>query len=119
MRPTKTPSIKALKEAFPNHNSKLVNLLLISDEEVEKYVEHYRLLSQYYYNKPSARYKRMLALNHALDMYGVEHVGQFGERGFYYLNTGDTYAATLVQFDGSNAIVLSSWGDVVERGNYK
>ena len=118
MRPTKTPSIKALKEAFPDHNIKLVKLLLISDEEVEKYVEHYRLLSQFY-NEPSYRYKRMIALNHALDMYGVEHVGQIGEKGFYYLNTGDAYAATLIQFDDSDAIILSSWGDVVEHGNYK
>ena len=118
MRPTKTPSIKALKEAFPNHDIKLVKLLLISDEEVEKYVEHYRLLYQYYY-KPSTRYKRMLALNHALDMHGVEHVGQFGEKGFSYLNAGDAYAATLIQFDDSDAIILSSWGDVVEHGNYK
>lgn len=118
MRPTKTPSIKALKVAFPNHDSKLIKLLLIDDEAVGKYVEHYRLLSQYY-NEPSARYKRMIALNYALDMYGIEHVGQFGEKGFNYLNTGDAYAATLIQFDGSNAIILSSWGDIVERGNYK
>lgn len=118
MRPTKTPSVKSLKGAFPNQDSKLIKLLLIDDEAVEKYAEHYRLLSQYY-NEPSARYKRMLALNHALDMYGVVHIGQFGEKGFYYLNTGDAYAATLIQFDGSNAIILSSWGDIVERGNYK
>lgn len=118
MRPTKTPSIKALKEAFPNHDIKLVKLLLLDDGAVEKYVEHCRLLSQYY-NKPSARYKRMLALNHALDMYGVVHTGQFGEKGFSYLNTGDTYGTTLIQFDDSNAIILSSWGDIVERGDYK
>lgn len=36
--------------------------------------------------------------------------------GFYYLNTGDTYAATLVLYRGSRggSWRVTSWGDMVE-----
>ena len=115
----RTPSIKAIQTNFPYiNNPKLIKLLLTSDEVVTDYINHYNLTKQFY-NQPGPRYARLLALNHALDMFGVEHVGQYDERGFYFLNTGDTYAATLIQFDDKESIFISSWGDVVEKGKYK
>ena len=36
-------------------------------------------------------------------------------RGIEYLNTGDSYGATLMYDFGKGKWVLSSWGDVVER----
>ena len=115
----KTPSIKAIQTNFPYVNDpKLIKLLLTNDEAVTNYINHYGLAKQFYH-QPKPRYARMLALNHALDMFGVEHVGQHGERGFCFLNTGDSYAATLIQFDDKESIFISSWGDVVENGKYK
>lgn len=38
--------------------------------------------------------------------------------GFSYLNTGETYAITLLYFPASRTWRVGSWGDVVERGNY-
>ena len=112
----KTPSIKAIQTNFPYVNDpKLIKLLLTNDEAVTDYINHYNLK----HRQQSIRYARMLALNHALDMFGVEHVGQHGERGFCFLNTGDSYAATLIQFDDKESIFISSWGDVVENGKYK
>ena len=111
----KTPSIKAIRTNFTYVNDpKLIKLLLTNDEAVTNYINHYGLTKQFYH-PPCSRYARMLALNHALDMFGVEH----GERGFCFLNTGDSYAATLIQFDDKESIFVSSWGDVVENGNYK
>lgn len=114
----KTPSIKKLQINFPNADAKTVKILLTSDEAVKTYNDHYGLIKQFY-NAPDVRYARLLALNHALGMFGVEHVGQSGERGFEYLNTGDVYGTTLIQFDDSYNIFVSSVGDVVENGKYK
>lgn len=114
----KTPSIKALRIAFTDCDPDLIKALLIDSVAVEKYITEYDLLRGFF-NPPDSRYARMLALNHALGMFGVEHAGQFGERGFSYLNTGDAYGTTLIQFDDKDSIFISSWGDVVERGKYK
>lgn len=108
----KTPSIKAIQTNFPFvSDPKLIKLPLTNDEAVTDYINHYNLK----HRQQSIRYARMLALNHALDMFGVEH----DERGFCFLNTGDSYAATLIQFDDKESIFVSSWGDVVEKGKYR
>ena len=111
----KTPSIEAIQTNFPYVNDpKLIKLLLTNDEAVTDYINHYGLTKQFYH-QPKPRHARMLALNHALGMFGVEH----NERGFCFLNTGDSYAATLIQFDDKESILVSSWGDVVENGKYR
>ena len=38
---------------------------------------------------------------------------------FYYCNAGDTYAPTIVKFAGTNTFRVTTWGDIVERGNYE
>lgn len=114
----RTPSIKTIKKYFPQVDAKLVKLLLTDDLAVETYLHHYGI-TKGFYNPPGRRYGRMLALNHALDMFGVEHIGQCGERAFSYLNTGDSYGTTLIQFEDKESIFVSSWGDIVENGNYR
>ena len=70
---------------------------------------------------PHAKYVLKLeALNQILGLYGVEYVPKGSNQrspGFEYLNTGDSYAPTIVRFDGGG-YRISSWGDIVERGNY-
>ena len=54
----------------------------------------------------------------ALGTYGVEgFCDSVGNRGFSYLNTGETYDLTLGAYtDCHNArFVLTSWGDVAEH----
>lgn len=66
--------------------------------------------------------RRIDALN--LDgIYGVEYVPSGSNQkspAFYYLNTGDTYSPTIAfVWNGWNwTSRLTSWGDIVERGNY-
>lgn len=117
MKP-RTPSIQALQKAFPGYDAPCIRALLVSDTLVENYLLEHNILAQFY-NRPDRRYARMLALNHYLEMYGVEHAGQCGERGFSYLNTGDAYGTTLIQFDDKASIFIGTWGDIVEHGRYK
>jgi hypothetical protein len=62
----------------------------------------------------------MVALDATAETFGVEYVPaghNARSPGFEYLNTGDTYAPTIIRLDTGRYIV-SSWGDIVERGNY-
>lgn len=115
---TRVPSIKALTKAFPDANAILIRDLLTNFESVEQYLNNHGLCARFY-SPPEPRYAYMLALNHALGFHGVEHAGQGGERGFTYLNTGDAYGVTLIQFDDKDSIFISTWGDIVENGRYR
>jgi len=59
------------------------------------------------------------AMNEVLGTYGVEGLGP--PRGgdyappYEYLNTGDSYAATLVYDRDRDRLFVSSWGDIVEK----
>lgn len=61
----------------------------------------------------------MTALDALLGTHGVESLGDVDMRGgppVEYLNTGDTYAATLVWYrDRARPWAIESWGDVAER----
>lgn len=60
------------------------------------------------------------ALDCILDTHGVEAIVRESDSVYSapfmeYLNTGDTYATTLLYFRDSDALRIGSWGDVVER----
>jgi hypothetical protein len=71
------------------------------------------------YNRPSTHYLAMVALDSLLGTHGVEHIGEVDMCDgppVEYLNTGDTYAATLVWYrDRVRPWSVESWGDVAER----
>ena len=47
--------------------------------------------------------------------FGIEYVTDvYGKVMFTYINTGDTYSATIVRRNGSNTYRISTWGDEVE-----
>lgn len=57
------------------------------------------------------------ALDKVMGTHGVEFTAQHPHsypvgRSFRYLNTGDTYAATIIRYDGR--WILGSWGDLLE-----
>jgi len=60
--------------------------------------------------------RKMKALNHVIDGYGVEAVGDFNSYPpvcyFEYVNTGDTYNPTIVYCNGFYS--LTTFGDKVE-----
>jgi hypothetical protein len=59
------------------------------------------------------------AINEIMGTYGVEGLGP--PRGgdyappYEYLNTGDTYATTLIYSRDGNNLRIGSWGDIAER----
>lgn len=112
------PSIKTLERAFPG-KGKVLRKLLTSEQAVREHPAAQARESECY-NHPSLTDLRLHALNAELETFGVEYVkgkGTARTPSFEYLNTGDTYAATIVRFaDGRYRV--SSWGDIVERGNY-
>lgn len=117
------PSIKMLEqicqkaELPPREAAKAVRMAL---EESRDWVES-QLHPEPWHHRASTSHLRMLLISEITGCYGVEHV----ERGrnlkspaFEYVNTGDSYAPTLVRFENGRYTV-SSWGDIVERGNYE
>jgi hypothetical protein len=64
--------------------------------------------------------------NKLMGAHGVEGIrGNYHVDGFYfdivalYVNTGDTYAGTLLYVTDEDKWVLTSWGDWVERNTRK
>lgn len=61
----------------------------------------------------------MRAIDRVLETCGVEYM-EPGEGanspGFYYCNTGETYAATIIKI--RSRFRVACWGDIVERGRY-
>lgn len=59
------------------------------------------------------------AMNEIMDTHGVEalgpDVGGPSPPPYEYLNTGDTYATTLIYSRKSNSISIGNWGDIAER----
>jgi hypothetical protein len=65
------------------------------------------------YHEPSFHEKKMHALNVVLKMYGVEEIlDSRGNLACEYLNAGDTYATTLLFYNGLYHI--GTWGELVE-----
>ncbi len=74
-----------------------------------------------FYNPPSLGQARMLVINRLVGGLGVEAVhadddGLYGQGSvaFEYVNTGDTYSATVIRWPGGRYEV-STMGDAVER----
>jgi hypothetical protein len=120
----KLPSIKTLESAFPG-KGKTLRTLLESPAAVRAHPAAVELARQCY-NAPSLCYMRLTALNAEAETFGIEAVWRAdgskdcanGRPAFEYLNTGDTYAPTIIRKDTGRYIV-ASWGDIVERGDYE
>lgn len=69
------------------------------------------------YHPQSKLQTKMEALNRILGGYGVEAIQIAGEitnsKWLDYVNMGDTYAATILHYNGR--FVVGDWGSVVER----
>lgn len=112
------PSIKTLERAFPGKGREL-RKLLESPAAVRAHAAAVELARQCH-NPPTLAMLRLTALDAVAETYGVEYVAPGNNArspGFEYLNTGDTYAPTIIRLD-SGRYIVSSWGDIVERGNY-
>lgn len=73
------------------------------------------------YNPLPAKDCKLSALNELLELHGVEAIRDehswdryYGDCIAEYLNTGDSYAATIVLDHQRGKWLLTSWGDFVE-----
>lgn len=111
------PSIETLEAYFPG-KGKSLRSLLVDDSAVDNHPMVVQWEEQCF-NRPSLHERRMYALNVELECHGVEYV-QMGNNKrspeFEYCNTGDAYELTIVYINSNYRI--SSWGDIVENGNY-
>lgn len=64
------------------------------------------------YHAPSTPDVRLHCLNAALETFGIEAFKTINGTLVEYLNTGDTYAPTIVRMNGHYRI--ASWGDIAE-----
>src|SRR4051812_21697573 len=94
-------------------------LAIIRGELDPRTVDAAQQLERQCYNPPGQHYLAMTALDSLLGTHGVETLGDVDMRDgppVEYLNTGDTYAATLVWYrDRVRPWSVESWGDVAER----
>lgn len=127
------PSIKTLSSAFPELTPEQVRLIRdVMDGNAPKYC---RLCGRPFgrtetgaryicpqFNDGKCYYSKMEHLNSILGGYGVEFVAEGKNQkspAFRYCDMGDSYATTIVQLYPSGRYIVSSWGDIVERGNYE
>lgn len=110
----RVPSLKALAAVFPDPavavQAKLV-LHMTKDEllETEGGDKRWREC----YNPPPPWELRMAELDRLAETFGVETFALRGGKFVDYLNTGESYAATICRVGGHYRV--SSWGDLVER----
>lgn len=110
------PSVKTLESAFPG-KGKVLRKLLTNNDAVYEHPGSLARVKECYH-LPRLADLRMHAINAELECFGVEYVkGNRRSLSFEYCNTGDTYALTIVRFEGG-IYRVTSWGDIVERGNY-
>lgn len=81
-----------------------------------------KLKPKHKFNRPSDdRIMRIFNnLNTMLECHGVEYIrhrndDQYGAYGLTYLNTGDSYVATIIYNHKTDTIAVCSIGDIVEK----
>lgn len=76
-----------------------------------------RKILEKYHNRP---HTMLSEVNNLIGAHGVEYIepaepSQYEDTGVYYINMGDTYITTLCYDSEKNRIIVSSWGDIVEK----
>ena len=109
--PLRSPSIKSLRAIFGENAPRAKALLRMNREQLLRTPVGAARVAECYH-APSTQDIRMQCLDALGNFYGVEVLDtKKGE--CMYLNAGDTYAATLVRFNG--AYRITCWGDIAER----
>lgn len=106
----RTPSVKTLRIIFGDNAKEAKRMLTCNTADI--HTQAAENLRRECYHKPTRLMIRMAALNELGELPGVEAAesanGEFAE----YLNTGDTYAPTLIYWRGNYRV--QSVGDFIE-----
>jgi hypothetical protein len=105
------PSVRTLRAVFGDNAKDARKVLEMSFAELCETIHGAARIAECYHT-PSVSDVRMHVLDALAGTHGVE---TFDTRKGYctYLNAGDTYAPTLVRFQGSYRV--TTWGDIAER----
>jgi hypothetical protein len=113
------PSVKTLESAFPGCGKELRQALEMTKAQL---IEHPagQLRWQECYNSPACYDLRLHVLDSIANTHGVEYIASPKDTftanfGIDYLNTGDTYALTIVRSAETGNYRVASWGDIAER----
>jgi len=119
----RAPSVKTLEKSGISLDCapELVRAIWKSESRAELYDVYPPAaeIEREYYWVPFFRDLKRQCIDRAAGFYGVEYLGwhKRAREAVYYLNAGDSYAATLI-FTG-RTMVVSCWADYVERGLIK
>lgn len=111
----KTPSIKTLQtlpDVDANKARQLKHILTAPRSVLETMPAGAARVAECW-NPPATSDLRMTCLDAELGTYGVEGFHTSKGAPVLYLNTGETYAPTIVRIHGNYRV--TSWGDVAER----
>lgn len=108
---TKIPSIKTLSLAFGDNAKALRRILAMPHNELSEHPAAAARIRECYH-RPAWSDLRLTALNATAGTYGVEGVQSRSGSWATYLNTGDTYAPTIIFWQGKYRV--QSLGDFVE-----
>lgn len=109
------PSVKSINTAFPGKGAE-IRALLERRRKTYDYASVQKLMAECHH-KPDYQYRLETALNEIAGTYGAEatfSTDSCTRPAAVYLNTGDTYAATLLYDVDRNRWYVTSWGDWVE-----
>jgi hypothetical protein len=115
------PSIETLEKAFPGKGKDLRQALQANRSELAKHpVGAARI--QECLHPPKTSDIRMHVLDSIAETYGVEYIAHKDDSfsqamGIEYLNTGVTYALTIVRFCETGNYRVASWGEIVEHNS--
>ena len=109
------PSIKTLTPVFGDRASE-ARELLIGTRKTWDYASVNAWADQCY-TVPNRHDRLMCALNEIAETHGVEVLMGRDEQwpDYEYLNSGDTYTATLIYSNKTGTFRVGCWGDIVER----
>lgn len=117
----RAPSVKRLMESMGLDRAKAsdVRALLHGVKDPDAYERVQNWVAACYTHPPYIE-RLLSALDEACGTFGVEYLGGDhndwkGKPEFAYLNTGDTYAPTLVYSYEKDSFFVSTMGDVRER----
>jgi hypothetical protein len=111
----RVPSVQKLEAVFGTRAAEARGILK-HEIRLEKYASVQKILSNSYHT-PWWIDQVMEALDEIAGTFGVEYLVEQGREAarYLYLNTGDTYAATIIFDCRDKTIRISCVGDVVEH----
>ena len=107
----RSPSIEAIESEFPGKGKLAKAIFRMRRSELETLPAGEARVRECYH-APSTSDLRLHCLNEVLEAFGIEAFQTRNGPWVEYLNTGDTYAPTIVRMNGHYRI--ASWGDIAE-----